>query len=208
MLEQIGDVKNIPAFIQGVKDKKKVLMGFGHRVYKNFDPRARILKQSADEVLALLGRDDPPLERRGRREAKLARRDERLLQEARVAGFLERENTLWRRSELARESQPAEERLERGPLSLDLKRFSVTWNGIPVPLTLTEFWMVHALAKHPGHVKDREQLMHDANLVVDDATITSHVKRIRRKFERLDPGFGAIETVYGLGYRWSDEAAR
>jgi len=61
---------------------------------------------------------------------------------------------------------------------------------------------VHALAKFPGHVKNREQLMGEANLVVDDATITSHVKRIRRKFLAADPKFEALDTVYGMGYRW------
>ena len=111
---------------------------------------------------------------------------------------------LFRRSELAREAGPSEDRFERGALSLDLKRFSVTWNGSPVALTLTEFWMVHALAKHPGHVKNREQLMQDANLVVDDATITSHVKRMRRKFQAVDAEFDAIDTVYGMGYRWKE----
>ena len=83
-----------------------------------------------------------------------------------------------------------------------MKRFSVEWRGAPVPLTLTEFWMVHALAKFPEHVKSREQLMREANLVVDDGTITSHIKRIRRKFLAVDPAFGAIDTVYGMGYRW------
>jgi len=73
-----------------------------------------------------------------------------------------------------------------------------------VPLTLTEFWMVHALARHPGHVKSREQLMREAKLVVDDATVTSHVKRIRRKFQGLDPGFERIDTAYGMGYRWKE----
>jgi two-component system OmpR family response regulator len=89
-------------------------------------------------------------------------------------------------------------------LRLDLKRFEVTWRGETVPLTLTEFWMVHALAKYPGHVKNREQLMGDAKLVVDDATITSHVKRIRRKFVAVDPAFDCIDTVYGMGYRWRE----
>ena len=65
--------------------------------------------------------------------------------------------------------------------------------------------MVHALARHPGHVKDRDALMRDANIVVDDSTITSHVKRIRRKFLALDPAFDRIATVYGMGYRWSAE---
>ena len=64
--------------------------------------------------------------------------------------------------------------------------------------------MVHALARHPGHVKDRDALMRDANIVVDDSTITSHVKRIRRKFLAVDPAFDRIATVYGMGYRWID----
>jgi two-component system OmpR family response regulator len=76
------------------------------------------------------------------------------------------------------------------------------WAERPVQLTLTEFWIVHALAKHPGHVKDRDALMRDASLTVDDSTITSHVKRIRRKFVALDPDFNSIQSVYGLGYRW------
>jgi len=78
----------------------------------------------------------------------------------------------------------------------------VRWNGQAIDLTLTEFWIVHSLARHPGHVKNREQLMRDAELVVDDATITSHVKRLRAKFVASDPAFAAIETAYGLGYRW------
>jgi len=78
----------------------------------------------------------------------------------------------------------------------------VAWRGTLVPLTLTEFWMVHALAKFPEHVKTRDQLMREANLVVDDGTITSHIKRIRRKFIAVDPAFDAIDTVYGMGYRW------
>ena len=63
--------------------------------------------------------------------------------------------------------------------------------------------MVHALARFPGHVKDRDALMRDANIVVDDSTITSHVKRIRRKFQAVDPAFDRIATVYGMGYRWN-----
>ncbi|MCB1742803.1 MAG: winged helix-turn-helix domain-containing protein, partial [Gammaproteobacteria bacterium] len=70
--------------------------------------------------------------------------------------------------------------------------------------TVTEFWIVHSLVRFPGHVKSRSQLMHDASVVVDDSTITSHIKRIRRKFMALDEGFDCIETVYAAGYRWID----
>jgi two-component system OmpR family response regulator len=80
----------------------------------------------------------------------------------------------------------------------------LTWREQPVPLTVTEYWIVEALARHPGHVKSRQQLMDAANTVLDDNTVTSHIKRIRRKFQHLDADFAAIETAYGLGYRWLD----
>ena len=90
----------------------------------------------------------------------------------------------------------------RGPLTIDAKRMTARWRDQPVDLTLTEVWMVHALARFPGHVKDRDALMREASIVVDDSTITSHVKRIRRKFAAVDPEFDRIDTVYGMGYRW------
>jgi two-component system OmpR family response regulator len=89
-----------------------------------------------------------------------------------------------------------------GDLLLDEQRFTAKWQDHLVELTLTEFWMVHALTLHPGHVKKRQQLMQDAHIYVDDATITSHVKRIRKKFLAVDPSFERIDTVYGMGYRW------
>jgi two-component system OmpR family response regulator len=128
--------------------------------------------------------------------------DDYLTKDVSLPHLLARIAALFRRAELAAEPAAAAERLERGELVLDLKRFSVTWRGVQIPLTLTEFWMVHALAKYPEHVKNRDQLMREANLVVDDGTITSHIKRIRRKFVAADAGFDAIDTVYGMGYRW------
>ena len=128
--------------------------------------------------------------------------DDYLTKDVSLPHLLARIAALFRRADLAGEPKAAEERIERGALTLDLKRFSVAWRGTAVPLTLTEFWMVHALAKFPEHVKNREQLMREANLVVDDGTVTSHVKRIRRKFLAADPAFDAIDTAYGMGYRW------
>ena len=116
--------------------------------------------------------------------------------------LMARIGALFRRVDALAEAKPVEERILRGDLELDLKRFSVQWKGGRVELTLTEFWIVHSLARHPGHVKNRDQLMRDAELVVDDATVTSHVKRVRAKFVAADPAFDAIETAYGLGYRW------
>ena len=94
--------------------------------------------------------------------------------------------------------------LKRGDLMLDLNRFSAKWKDTLIDLTLTEFWVVHTLALHPGHVKNREQLMSEAKIVVDDATITSHIKRVRNKFLASDASFTCIDTVYGMGYRWND----
>ena len=109
---------------------------------------------------------------------------------------------LFRRLDAVQSPGGAEEILERGKLVVDLSRMRVTWAGKPVELTVTELWIVHALARHPGHVKHRDQLMRDARMVVDDTTVTSHIKRIRRKFVDADPDFDCIETVYGMGYRW------
>jgi two-component system OmpR family response regulator len=114
---------------------------------------------------------------------------------------------LFRRSDLLTSPPATEDVLARGALTLDLKRLTVQWSERRVDLTLTEFWMVHALARHPGHVKDRDALMREANIVVDDSTITSHIKRIRRKFLAVDPAFDRIAAVYGMGYRWDSDSA-
>lgn len=95
--------------------------------------------------------------------------------------------------------------LQRGRLVLDIARMSATWQQQSVELTVTEFWMLHSLVKHPGHVKNRHQLMDAANTVLDDNTITSHIKRIRKKFVHIDPEFDAIQTAYGMGYRWKPQ---
>lgn len=109
---------------------------------------------------------------------------------------------LFRRIEALAGDRSEEKRLQRGELELSVERMEVHWKGEPVPLTVTEFWLVHSLVRHPGHVRTRSQLMDDANVLVDDQTITSHVKRIRRKFHQVDPEFDHLDTVYGAGYRW------
>jgi len=130
--------------------------------------------------------------------------DDYLTKDVSLPHLLARIAALFRRVEAATQAPAADEEMRRGALAIDAKRMAATWNGQPVDLTVTEFWMVRSLARHPGHVKDREQLMRDAEMVVDDGTITSHVKRIRKKFLALDPKFDAIETVYGMGYRWKE----
>ena len=96
---------------------------------------------------------------------------------------------------------------ERGRLTMDPARHRVTWNGKPVTLTVTEFLILETLAQRPGIVKTRNQLMDAAyqdDIYVDDRTIDSHIKRVRRKFREVDATFEAIETLYGAGYRFAD----
>ena len=105
-------------------------------------------------------------------------------------------------------STPAAEKLVRGRLEMDPARHRVLWGGEEVVLTVTEFMILEALAQRPGFVKSRDQLMdaayHD-DVYVDDRTIDSHIKRLRRKFRVVDPAFKAIETLYGVGYRFAEE---
>jgi two-component system, OmpR family, response regulator len=131
--------------------------------------------------------------------------DDYLTKDVSLPHLLARIAALFRRVDALGQETTAEDVIERGKLRIDMKRVAASWDGRPVELTLTELWIVHALARHPGHVKSREQLMGEARMVVDDSTVTSHVKRIRKKFLALDPGFDAIESVYGMGYRWREE---
>ena len=128
--------------------------------------------------------------------------DDYLTKDISLQHLVARVVALFRRMDALAEDAAPERTIERGALRLDPDRMTALWNDQPVPLTVTEFWLVHALARFPGHVKNRQQLMDAANVVLDDNTITSHIKRIRRKFLALDPAFAAIETAYGMGYRW------
>ena len=113
-------------------------------------------------------------------------------------------SALFRREDALNQPQQEDHLLISGPLCIDSQRMTVAWQKHIVDLTVTEFWMVFALAKHPGHVKNRQQLMQDSKIYVDDSTITSHIKRIRKKFMLVEATFDCIETVYGMGYRWNE----
>ncbi len=100
-----------------------------------------------------------------------------------------------------------EKTITRGSLVLDTSRHACTWRGKEVVLTVTEFLILQALAARPGHVKSRDQLMdaaYDDQIYVDDRTIDSHIKRLRKKFKAVDAEFDGIETLYGLGYRFRE----
>ncbi|MEQ9641351.1 MAG: response regulator transcription factor [Alphaproteobacteria bacterium] len=123
--------------------------------------------------------------------------------------LIERIRAVLRRAEAAASDTPTDagKVLTRGELTLDPTRHACTWKGEAVQLTVTEFLILEALARFPGHVKSRDNLMDAAyndNVYVDDRTIDSHIKRLRRKFKAVDDAFGAIETLYGLGYRFKE----
>jgi two-component system response regulator ChvI len=124
--------------------------------------------------------------------------------------LIERIRALLRRERLSGEvgeTSDAEKPLTRGELVLDPSRHLCTWKGRPVNLTVTEFLILKALAQRPGHVKNRDQLMDAAygeSIYVDDRTIDSHIKRLRKKFKAADDDFQQIETLYGVGYRYKE----
>ena len=128
--------------------------------------------------------------------------DDYLTKDISLPHLMARVAALFRRLDAMQKPEGKESRIRRGDLTIDTERMAIRWKEQSVALTLTEFWLVHALARYPGHVKNRQQLMDAAQAVLDDNTITSHVKRIRRKFHAIDSDFDAIETVYGMGYRW------
>ncbi len=119
--------------------------------------------------------------------------------------LLERISAVLRRHDLAGQEKSGADVLRRGELVLDQSRHLCTWKDKEVNLTVTEFLLVEALARRPGHVNNRDQLIDAAygeHIYVDDRTIDSHVKRLRRKFKDVDEDFAEIETLYGLGYRY------
>ncbi|MCR9219208.1 MAG: response regulator transcription factor [Alphaproteobacteria bacterium] len=124
--------------------------------------------------------------------------------------LIERIRTLLRRAEAEADAAAGKGgggAIVRGDLVLDSDRHMCTWRDEPVQLTVTEFLIVKALAQRPGHVKNRDQLMDAAygeNIYVDDRTIDSHIKRIRKKFRKVDGAFDRIETLYGVGYRYKE----
>ncbi len=128
--------------------------------------------------------------------------DDYLTKDISLPHLTARISALFRRQEALKKPINDDHITRSGELTVDSQRMSITWQNRSIDLTITEFWLVHALAKNPGHVKNRTQLMTDSKIYVDDSTITSHIKRIRKKFMQHDTHFDCIETVYGMGYRW------
>jgi two-component system response regulator ChvI len=166
----------------------------------------RLRKLSAVPVIFLTSRDDEVDELLGLRMGA----DDYIKKPFSQRLLIERIRALLRRGELAREggNGASAQIITRGELVLDPARHACTWKGESVDLTVTEFLILKSLALRPGHVKNRDQLIDAAygeHIYVDDRTIDSHIKRLRKKFRDADPEFGHIETLYGVGYRYRDD---
>lgn len=126
--------------------------------------------------------------------------DDYLSKDISMQQLLARITGLFRRQQAAQKQQT--EQIKQQQLTILTDNLQIFWNEQLIDCTVTEFWLILSLAKRPGQVKTREQLMQDANIFVDDSTITSHIKRIRKKFQKIDQDFAQIDTVHGMGYRW------
>ena len=168
---------------------------------------SKLREQSALPVIFLTSKDDEVDEVIGLRMGA----DDYITKPFSQRLLIERIRALLRRQDLLKQKDsPAKsegERVVRGHLELDDARHLCTWKGEPVNLTVTEYLLVKALAQRPGHVKNRDQLIDMAygeNIYVDDRTIDSHIKRVRKKFKQVDDDFNHIETLYGIGYRYKE----
>ena len=167
----------------------------------------RVRETSSVPVIFLTSKDDELDEALGLAmgaDAYIAKPFSQRLLIARIRAILRRQEL--ERGEAA-VAEPEPPQLERGRLTMDPARHKVFWDGRLVSLTVTEFLILEALAQRPGVVKTRNQLLDIAysdDVYVDDRTIDSHIKRIRRKFRAVDPKFDSIDTLYGVGYRFDE----
>ena len=170
----------------------------------------RLRERSALPVIFLTSKDEEPDEALGLAMGA----DDYITKPFSQRLLVARIRAILRRSELVQagsDDQAADEvpePIQRGRLTMDPARHAVLWDGRPVALTVTEFLILEALATRPGVVKSRNQLMDAAysdDIFVDDRTIDSHIKRLRRKFRSVDPAFAAIDTLYGAGYSFQAE---
>ena len=188
------------AFNDDLPDMAIIDIGLGDEVEGGFD-LCRELRQLAPAlpIIFLTARDSDLDTISGLRLGA----DDYLTKDISIAQVMARVTALFRRIDALKSGAPEGEVHRVGELSIDINSMRVEWKKNRIDLTLTEFWMLHSIARIPGHVKSRDQLMQDANIFVDDGTVTSHIKRVRRKFEQVDADFDRIETIYGMGYRWN-----
>ena len=195
-VEALAGLKNMPADLAVIDIKMPRMDGMELLV--------KLREYSSMPVIFLTSKDDELDEMLGLRMGA----DDYIKKPFSQKLLIERIRALLRRSSINKGNKIDESDLIiRGNLILDNSRHQCTWQGKPVDLTVTEFLLIGSLASRPGFVKNRDQLMDAAygeNIYVDDRTIDSHIKRLRKKFKSVDPRFSNIETLYGVGYRYSE----
>ena len=195
-VEALTGLRNMPADLAVIDIKMPRMDGM--------ELLAKLREYSSMPVIFLTSKDDELDEMLGLRMGA----DDYIKKPFSQKLLIERIRALLRRSSIDRGNKIDESDLIiRGNLILDNSRHQCTWKGEPVDLTVTEFLLIGSLASRPGFVKNRDQLMDAAygeNIYVDDRTIDSHIKRLRKKFKSVDPEFSNIETLYGVGYRYSE----
>ncbi len=193
----------LTAFRQRLPDLVIIDVNLGEEIEGGFDLCRDLRSMAADLPIIFLTARDSELDAiSGLRLGA----DDYLTKDISIPHLQARVVALFRRIDTMQSPGATSHVVKRGRLVMDTDRMTVRWNDDVVPLTVTEFWLVHSLARYPGHVKNRQQLMDAANVVLDDNTITSHIRRLRKKFVAVDPAFSAVSTVYGMGYRWQDDA--
>ncbi len=189
------------AFEQRLPDMVLIDIGLGDEPEGGYELCRALRAMSAElPIIFLTARDSEIDEISGLRLGA----DDYLTKDISAAHLMARVNGLFRRVESLRQAPVADDVVNIGKLAIDADRMRVTWADEPVELSVTEFWIVACLARRPGHLKTRQQLMDAANIVVDESTITSHIKRIRRKLKQVDADADPIQTEYGIGYRWRE----
>lgn len=197
-------LKALEAFKQhGLPDLAIIDVGLEDEYEGGFDLCRELRAQSALlPIIFLTARDSELDEVSGLRLGA----DDYLTKDVSLHQMIARVKALLRRVDAVQNtSVEANDITQRGDLSIDSQKMVIRWQQQAVDLTLTEYWIIHALTKYPGQVKSRQQLMDAANVVQDDNTITTHIKRIRKKFRHIDSQFDHIKTAYGMGYRWSEQ---
>ncbi len=187
------------AFARGLPDLVILDIGLGEDVDGGFELCRELRHRSATlPIIFLTARDTEIDSVVGLRLGA----DDYISKETSLPHLLARIAALFRRVTATQSADTGQAPLQRNELSLDSDRLDARWRGVSLDLTVTEFWMLLALVRHPGHVRSRDQLMQEAQIFVDGNSISTHIKRIRRKFEVIDADFDRIDTVYGAGYRW------
>ncbi len=187
------------AFNRRLPDLAIIDIGLGEEIEGGFD-LCRDLRAKAPElpIIFLTARDSEFDVVSGLRLGA----DDYLTKDISQVHMLARITALFRRVDSMQQPLGHDTEIVRGKLRINMDRMTAHWGDQLIDLTVTELWIVHSLALNPGHVKNRQQLMDAANVVLDDNTITSHIKRIRKKFKEADTRFDCIQTAYGMGYRW------